>query len=540
MKRYCIYSRKSKATEKGESIDNQIQTCKDYIHRIDPDADLEKDVDVYIDDGFSGKNTNRPQFQQMTERIKKRQYSALVCYRLDRISRNVCDFVVCINEFSKYGVSFISVNEGFDTSTPLGRTMMYIASVFAEMERETIAERVRDNMYALSFTGRWLGGKTPYGFDSKRISYQSHNGTTKFQSVLVPNNDELSVVETIFYKYLELGSLVAVQKLLAQSGVRTRNGMYFSDSAIKSILMNPCYCRADKDAYEYFLEHGSSMPDGIESQFDGEHGMMPFNRHKGDASVRPINEWVIAVGDHEGIIPGEVYIAACNKLNENRLRYENENSYAANDYALLSGIVFCKKCGSRMYTQKNDKKKTGDYFAYICDTRKTFGAEVCDCKYLNGRIADELVIEELMKYNNDDSEIKKSLLALSDSKARVARAQSMVALYTKQIEDKKAAIKALVMRLATGNIDSVVSGYISEQINVLDSEVKDLECMIRDENEHCEEISSSLDESTHYMEVLESLNSLTDLDSKRAAIREVVNHVEWDGEHIDLFYKWRT
>ena len=200
MNRYCIYSRKSKATEKGESIENQIQACKDYIQRVDSRINVDEDIDVYIDDGFSGKNVNRPEFQRMFEKIRRKEYAGLVCYRLDRISRNVCDFVLVVEELNKHGTAFMSVNEGFDTSTPIGRTMMYIASIFAQMERETIAERVKDNMHALAFTGRWLGGPTPYGFVSQRVAYQAHNGLTKYQSILVPNEDEVRVVEMIFSK----------------------------------------------------------------------------------------------------------------------------------------------------------------------------------------------------------------------------------------------------------------------------------------------------------------------------------------------------
>lgn len=538
MSRYCIYSRKSKATEKGESIDNQIQACKDYIQRLDRHVNLDKDVDVYIDDGFSGKNVNRPQFQQMVARIKKRQYTALVCYRLDRISRNVCDFVVSINEFSKYGVSFMSVNEGFDTSTPMGRTMMYIASIFAEMERETIAERVRDNMYALAFTGRWLGGRTPYGFNSERISYQSRNGATKYQSILVPNDDELKIVELLFNKYIEVGALVSLQKLLAQSGIRNRMGRNFSDTAIKSILTNPTYCCADKDAYEYFSGKGSLLPDDAERLFDGEHGIMTFNRHdgaNGNMLLRPINEWIIAIGDHEGVIPGWLFVKVQNLLEENRLRYENSYSYAENDYALLSGRIFCRKCGSRMFTQRNAAK---GYFAYICDTRKTFGINECDCKYLNGRAVDSMVMDELLKFDVDGSRIKQALLEMADEKVQRLRAQSMIDVYKDQIAEKKAAIKSLVMKLATGELNEVVADYINEQITTLDAEIKELESHVDAEREVDEKITSSTERVEHYLKVLSDLRNMTDLESKRAAIRQVVDRVEWDGENVELFYKW--
>lgn len=87
-----------------------------------------------------------------------------MCYRLDRVSRSVGDFADLIRRLEGWGVAFLCIREKFDTSTPMGKAMMYIASVFAQLERETIAQRVRDNMCLLARTGRWLGGTTPTGF----------------------------------------------------------------------------------------------------------------------------------------------------------------------------------------------------------------------------------------------------------------------------------------------------------------------------------------------------------------------------------------
>ena len=166
----AIYSRKSKFTGKGDSIENQIQLCMDYSKSIGI-----KEFLVYEDEGFSGGNIDRPQFKKMMQDAKDKKFDCLVCYRLDRISRNVSDFSTLIEKLNKLEISFISIKEQFDTSTPMGRAMMFISSVFAQLERETIAERIKDNMYELARSGRWLGGKTPHGFTSKKISFLDEN-----------------------------------------------------------------------------------------------------------------------------------------------------------------------------------------------------------------------------------------------------------------------------------------------------------------------------------------------------------------------------
>ena len=164
--KYVIYSRKSKFTGKGESIENQIELCKRYINLNFG----EEEILIYEDEGFSGGNLDRPNFRKMIRDSYTMNFTAIVVYRLDRISRNIGDFAKLIEDLGSRNISFISIKEQFDTSSPMGRAMMYIASVFSQLERETIAERIRDNMHELAKTGRWLGGITPTGYEIGRAS----------------------------------------------------------------------------------------------------------------------------------------------------------------------------------------------------------------------------------------------------------------------------------------------------------------------------------------------------------------------------------
>ena len=222
---FFIYSRKSVYTGKGESIENQIEMCKQYIHSKFSDVS-DADITVYEDEGFSAKNTDRPQFQQMLRDIKLKKPDFVVCYRLDRISRNVSDFSSLIEDLNDRSISFICIKEEFDTSKPMGKAMMYIASVFAQLERETIAERVRDNMLMLARTGRWLGGTTPTGYTSEKQQEIIIDGKVKTSCKLKDNPDELRAVDMIFEKFLELRSVSGVSKYLIKQGIKSRSGKY--------------------------------------------------------------------------------------------------------------------------------------------------------------------------------------------------------------------------------------------------------------------------------------------------------------------------
>ena len=123
---FAIYSRKSKYTGKGESIENQIEICREYI-RLHYGEEAALSSVVYEDEGFSGGNLRRPQFQVKMEAAKDGIFRGVVVYRLDRISRNIGDFVNLTKEFNRAGIDFISVKEQFDTGSSIGRAMMYIS-----------------------------------------------------------------------------------------------------------------------------------------------------------------------------------------------------------------------------------------------------------------------------------------------------------------------------------------------------------------------------------------------------------------------------
>ena len=238
MDQFVIYSRKSRFTGKGESIENQIEMCRQYIRVHFGDAAADNAL-VYEDEGFSGGSLERSKFKQMMADAAKRTFRAIVVYRLDRISRNIGDFAKLIEQFNAMRIDFISIKEQFDTSSPMGRAMMYISSVFSQLERETIAERIRDNMHELSKTGRWLGGVTPTGYASESVSHVTIDGKTRKACKLKIIQEEASIVKLIFEKFLETNSLTKTETYLLQNGYTTKNGKQFTRFAIKGILSNP-------------------------------------------------------------------------------------------------------------------------------------------------------------------------------------------------------------------------------------------------------------------------------------------------------------
>lgn len=166
-------------------------------------------ITEYIDGGFSGSNLIRPSLQQLIADIKKKKIDVVVVYRLDRLSRSQKDTLYLIEElFLPSGVEFISLNETIDTSTPFGRAMIGILSVFAQLERETITERMRSGRYKRTKdNGYYSGGLVePLGYRIRE------------HGILEIKEDEAELVRIIFNEYIKLKSVHLVEKKLKELG----------------------------------------------------------------------------------------------------------------------------------------------------------------------------------------------------------------------------------------------------------------------------------------------------------------------------------
>ena len=409
-KQYVIYSRKSKFTGKGESIENQIELCRQYI-AMHFGEDAAENVLVYEDEGFSGGNLERPQFKKMMKDSQKIAFAAIVVYRLDRISRNIGDFAKLIEDLGDRHIDFISIREQFDTSSPMGRAMMYIASVFSQLERETIAERIRDNMHELSKTGRWLGGTTPTGYASESLSSVTVDGKVKKACKLKPIPEEIQLVKTIFSVFMETGSLSKTDQYLLEHRCVTKRGKQFTRFAIRGILTNPVYMIADETAYQYLKENNVDLF-AERSEFDGEHGIMAYNRtlqRPGKANqIRPMEEWIVAVGKHPGIIAGSDWVRVQAMLDVNKSKsYRRPRS----NVALLSGLLRCGECGDYMRPKLTNRKNAeGELiYTYMCSTKERSHGTVCSMKNCNGNTLDAKIIEEIRKLSADKETLTRLL-----------------------------------------------------------------------------------------------------------------------------------
>lgn len=440
----AIYARQSVDKKDSISIETQIDKC---IKELD-----NEDYKVYVDKGYSGKNIDRPQFLQLIKDIEMGLISKVVVYKIDRISRAIIDFANISELFKKHNVEFISRTEKFDTSTPMGTAMLNIIMVFAQLERETIQLRIKDNYYSRGQQGFYLGGFAPYGYIKTSTTYKEKKTYT-----FIENEEQSKVVKDIYDYYVNKNmSLGEISKYFNTStDIRTNRNNLWSGVSLGRLLRNPVYVQANAEVYVYLKNKGAIMNNDI-SEYIGENGCYHYGERSKitKSKFTDLTNSYITLGLHKGIIPADLWLSAQYKLDNNK---QIKNS-GKGTHSWLSGLLKCGYCGYAINIVNNNRKNT-----YInCGGRKL---KVCfERKKVIHPIDIEQVVEnqlltyvEQIKYN----EIKE------DQSNNTELNQLNIKLI--QIDEK---INNLITKLASSN--EVVMDYINKEITKLDMEKKEV------------------------------------------------------------------
>lgn len=304
-----------------------------------------QDYEIFEDPGYSAKNTDRPKYQEMMDRLRTGEFSHVLVWKIDRISRNLLDFANMYAELKVLGVTFVSKNEQFDTSSAIGEAMLKIILVFAELERQITAERVTAVMLSRANVGDWNGGRVAYGY-----KHDKETGTFPFR------DDEIAVYYKMLDLYEDWQSVLRVTRWLNDNGFRTRNGNLWSTTTVHIILTNPWYM-----------------------------GVYRYNVHNDGKGIkkRESEEW-IEIRDH--------HPAAIDELRFNRIQFllkrNRRNDGPGSSFTvrknvhIFAGLLKCGTCGSNMSATQDRPRASGwRPSVYACvDRRKRKG---CTNKYVS-------------------------------------------------------------------------------------------------------------------------------------------------------------
>lgn len=496
----AIYTRQSVDRKDSISIESQIEFCKREL--------VSDSFFVYTDRGYSGKDTNRPDFEKLLDDVKKRKITKVIVYKLDRISRSLLDFAKIIDIFNGHNIEFLSCTEKFDTSSPIGKAMLSIIMVFAQLERETIQKRVVDNYYERGRQGMYIGGRAPYGF-RKVETLLNDKKTYTFEKI----PEQIEVINNIYNMYIEPNtSLGIISRFLNKKGIPAAEGGNWDTCKLSRIMHNPVYVQADANVYLYYKSKGCVMSNDIDD-FIGTNGCYLYGKRKAsDRKYTNIENHVLSLALHEGAIDSKTFLICQNKLSTNK-RVANAGK---SRHSWLSGKLRCGYCGSSITTTT---QYNGVY--YLGCTGKRLRQD-CDGiqKPLKVPEVESIVEKQIMLLCNSRSLIKKS-------KHQKKNLHQDIETHVKVIDQK---IDNLLEQVALGN--ATVSKYVNEKIEALEQEKK----LLLEANQLS--MIDGLEDSEVFriISIAANWNTL-DLNEKKAIVSQLIGAVNITDDSLIITWK---
>ncbi len=339
MKKCAIYTRVSTANQ----AEVEYNSCEAQRDKILSYVKSQEDLEVYkeySDPGFSASTLDRPGLKELLRDMSQGKIQAVLTYKIDRLTRSSKDFYSLIEFFEKYGVSFVSISEHFDTSSASGRLLRNIMLTFAQFEREMTSERTKDKLLQRALKGYWNGGFTPFGY--KRI-----------EKKLVPDKAEAKGVKEIFEQYLLTRSLkMTIDYVKENRLIQRYSKSPITINGVVSILQNPAYI-----------------------------GKMRWSKNIYD-------------GIHEPIISKDIFEEAQGIFKEKVIKKRLYKEF------ILTGLVQCTDCGSSMTSSFSNKPKRR-YYYYKCYKVMREGKSVCSIKEVNAEKLEAFLIENLSRIAQD-------------------------------------------------------------------------------------------------------------------------------------------
>lgn len=441
---YCRVSTDEQARD-GVSLDEQQERLKAYSRAMG----WTEQVQLFVDDGFSAKNLDRPELKRLLQAVKSGKISRIMVTKLDRMSRRLLDLLNLIDMFQNCEVSFVSISESFDTNTPSGRLTLQVLGAVAEFERERIRERVFENMFHAATTGKWLT-QSPYGYDLLDKS-------------LVINDKEAVIVRRVYDLYLNEGlGFYSIAKRLNEEGIPSRQRKEWSIRAIKLMLTNPVY-----------------------------KGTLVWNRKDSSKSKRKDkdeSEWVKVEDCLPIIIEKPIWESVQRRMGQTTIAPRAQTSPH-----LLGGMLRCGNCGSGMsigFSGSPSKR----YRVYRCSANKNKGT--CTSKQYRADLVEEWFKDGLLQIVRDTSGIlmilAKEAVAKSERDQLEQKANTAKARYKRKIEAYTSGLIELDdLNEEKERLDQILSEL--EKLDHGEVEAVDMEQLQKELNEKVNNIVSAID-----------------------------------------------
>jgi len=483
---YCRVSTEDQERE-GTSLQTQLEACLKYCQ------DKGYDVSCRFSEAYSGLSLERPELDKLRELVRAEAVDVIVCYSLDRLSRDPVHGVILTQEFEKHHVGLEAVTETID-STEVGKLITYIKGFAAKLEAEKIKERSVRGRKACAREGRMPGGfHITYGYNYVRVI----KGERQARRVI--NETEASWVKLMFEWLVNQGlSTNQILFRLRSYNAPTKSGKIWNRRTVQAILTNPCYA-------------------GKTYAFTTATGKKRF--------TRPQEDWIEIPGVTPAIISQELFDAAQHQLQTNR---ENSQRNCKHEY-LLRGHVRCRRCG-RVYVGE-----IADSRYYKCAGRKKVYAPVerCQNKGWNAEKLEDMVWAELERYLSKPELITSQLEAQREDSNQLSSFETEL----QQIERQLKAVDREQHQLLQWALKDFPAEQVeaeNKRLNKAKETLKGQKTQLETQIKTCQDAAINIPKLEGFIELMQERISKVDIEGKRLALDMLGITVWVDGEYVEV------
>lgn len=401
---YCRLSNDDERDGESASIENQKLLLQSYVRQMGWN-----EIDVYIDDGYTGTNFNRPGVQRLIEDAKAKRINLILVKDLSRFGRNYIE----IGQYTDYlfpsiGCRFVALNNGVDTESKNGSTdVMCFLNLFNEFYSRDTSKKVKAVKRACAENGKFMGTYPAYGY--KRDNEDKHH--------LVIDEDTAPIVRRIFSMRATGMGFTGIAAQLNEEGIPSPGMLYYqrrgkadprrvnhkwAGETVKHLIRNEVY---------------------IGNMVQGKTGTVSYKNKK--LISKPEDEWIRVEGTHEPIISQEIWDTV-QSIDQKRVR---KNAASDGIRSVFTGLVYCAECGFKMrnHTEKFTYKdgSPGRYSSFICGNYARSGKSACTIHTIYENVLEQIVLEDIREKArfaaHDPEMLAQHILRLKDKEAQSHR-----------------------------------------------------------------------------------------------------------------------
>ena len=401
---YCRLSNDDERDGESVSIENQKLLLQSYVRQMGWN-----EIDVYIDDGYTGTNFNRPGVQRLIEDAKAKRINLILVKDLSRFGRNYIE----IGQYTDYlfpsiECRFVALNNGVDTESNNGSTdVMCFLNLFNEFYSRDTSKKVKAVKRACAENGKFMGTYPAYGY--KRDNEDKHH--------LVIDEDTAPIVRRIFSMRATGMGFTGIAAQLNEEGIPSPGMLYYqrrgkadprrvnhkwAGETVKHLIRNEVY---------------------IGNMVQGKTGTVSYKNKK--LISKPEDEWIRVEGTHEPIISQEIWDTV-QSIDQKRVR---KNAASDGIRSVFTGLVYCAECGFKMrnHTEKFTYKdgSPGRYSSFICGNYARSGKSACTIHTIYENVLEQIVLEDIREKArfaaHDPEMLAQHILRLKDKEAQSHR-----------------------------------------------------------------------------------------------------------------------